>query len=116
VVTVAGSHLFLDADDIEWIEAAGKTSHLHLLRGGTKGVISVPESLKSLERRLDSRTFVRVHRSAMVNRRQIREVQPWFKGDHVVVLRRGGRIITGRTYRNAVLRLIAGQARPGSDG
>jgi two-component system LytT family response regulator len=108
VVSVDGSHLFLEADDIEWIEAGGKTSHLHLLRGSTKGVISVRESIGSLERRLDSRTFVRVHRSAIVNRRQIREVQPWFKGDHVIVLRRGGRIVTGRTYREAVLRLIAG--------
>jgi two-component system, LytTR family, response regulator len=116
VVTVDGRHLFLDADDVEWIEAERKTSHLHLTRGGTKGVISVRESIKSLERRLDPRTFVRVHRSAMVNRRQIREVQPWFKGDHVIVLRRGGRIVTGRTYRDAVLRLIAGHDGGGEDG
>jgi two-component system LytT family response regulator len=102
VVKSDGRHLFLQSDEIEWIEAVGKDLRLHL----GSNVLVVREPLNSLERRLDSTTFLRVHRSAIVNRRRIREVQPWFKGDFVLILRSGVRVMTGRTYRNAVARLL----------
>jgi two-component system LytT family response regulator len=102
VVKSDGRHLFLQSDEIEWIEAVGKDLRVHL----GSNVLVVREPLNSLERRLDPTTFLRVHRSAIVNRRRIREVQPWFKGDFVLILRSGARVMTGRTYRNAVGRLL----------
>jgi two-component system LytT family response regulator len=71
-------------------------------------MVEVRESLTSLERRLDPIRFVRVHRSAIVNRAYIREVQPWFTGEYVVLMRDGSRIVTGRSHREAVRRLIGG--------
>jgi len=62
--------------------------------------------MSSLERRLDPAQFLRVHRSAIVNRAHIREMQPWFKGDYVLIMRTGARIVSGETYRDAVRRLI----------
>jgi two-component system LytT family response regulator len=85
----------------------GKDARVHLAMPAGAAPLVTRESMNSLEARLDPATFLRVHRSAIVNRRHIRELQPWFKGDYVVILRRGARVTTGRTYRDAVRRLIA---------
>jgi len=102
VVKVDGSHLFLRPDEIDWLEASGKDVHLHL----ASSKLVVRESMSSIESRLDPRTFVRVHRSAIVNRTRIREMQPWFKGDYLLILRSGAKVVSGRTYRDAVQRLL----------
>jgi len=104
VVKVDGRHVFLDADEIEWVEAVRKDARLHL---GAKSLV-VRESMTSLERRLDPSRFLRVHRSAIVNRAHIREMQPWFKGDYVLIMRSGARIVSGQTYRESARRLLAG--------
>jgi two-component system LytT family response regulator len=104
VVKVDGRHIFLDADEIDWIEADGKDLSIH----AGKSVLRVRESMSSLEGRLPGTRFLRVHRSAMVNRSRVREMQPWFGGDHVLILRDGTRVITGRTYREAVQELTRG--------
>ena len=31
--------------------------------------------------------FIRIHRSTIVNIERIKELQPWFHGDYVVILR-----------------------------
>lgn len=102
VVKTDGRHLFLDAGEIEWIEAVGKDVRVHL---GATAVI-VRESMNGLCGRLDAHRFVRVHRSAIVNRSHIREMQNWFKGNYVLITRSGARIVSGRTYRAEVRRLI----------
>lgn len=102
VVKVDGRHVFLDANEVEWVEAVRKDARLHL---GAKTLV-VRESMTSLERRLDPSRFLRVHRSAIVNRAHIREMQPWFKGDYVLIMRSGARIVSGQTYREATKRLI----------
>jgi two-component system LytT family response regulator len=103
VVRAGGSHLFLDPGEIEWAEAVRKETRLHL---GTKSLL-VNEPLHRLEARLDPNRFIRVHRSAIVNRSHIREMQPWFKGDFVLIMKTGARIVTGRTYRESVRRLMS---------
>jgi len=102
VVKVDGRHLFLRADDIEWIEASGKDVSVHMAASS----LVVRETMTNLEARLDRSRFVRVHRSAIVNRTHVREAQPWFKGDYVLILRSGARVVSGRTYRGAVERLL----------
>jgi len=102
VVKSDGRHLFLDAGEIEWLEVVGKETRVHV---GTS-VVAVRESLNTLVERLDPGRFVRVHRSAVVNRSHIREMQPWFKGDYVLIMRSGARVVSGRTYRDQVRRLI----------
>lgn len=102
VVKVDGRHVFLDAADVSWIEAADKEVRVHV--GGA--TLSVREAMNSIEQRLDASRFVRVHRSAIVNRAHVREIQPWFKGDYVIILRDGTRVVTGPSYRAAVQQLI----------
>jgi two-component system LytT family response regulator len=107
VLKADGRHLFLEPDEIEWIEAVGKEVRVH----GRRGAIDVRETMSSVEARLDPAIFLRVQRSAIVNRRHIAEVQPWVKGDYVLILRRGTRIYSGRTYRSVVQRLVERVAR-----
>lgn len=102
VVKVDGRHVFLDAADVSWIEAADKEVRVHV--GGA--TVCVREAMNSIEQRLDASRFVRVHRSAIVNRAHVREIQPWFKGDYVIILRDGTRVVTGPSYRAAVQHLI----------
>ena len=48
--------------------------------------------MASLEGRLDPARFVRVSRSSIVNATRVRELQPMFNGDFVVVLRDGAMV------------------------
>ena len=106
VVKVDGRHIFLDPDEVDWIEVDGK--HLKLHAG--KSVLHVREPMASLSRRLPPQ-FLRVHRSAVINRSRLREMQPWFQGEYLLILRDGTRIVTGRRFRESVQTLVQhGQA------
>ncbi|HEY3933342.1 MAG TPA: LytTR family DNA-binding domain-containing protein [Gemmatimonadales bacterium] len=90
-------------DDIERVEADRDVSHFHL-RGGT--ILLARESLTSVEQRLPQLSFLRVHRSHIVNVARVREVQPWFQGESVLLLEDGSKIVTGRTYRDKIRVLL----------
>ena len=53
-----------------------------------------------MEARLDPHRFVRIHRSRIVNTERIKELQPWFNGEYVVLLRNGTRLTLSRGYRD----------------
>jgi len=53
----------------------------------------------SIALQLDSRSFIRIHRRYIVNVDRIVEVQPWFAGDAIIVLRNGAKLRLSRTYR-----------------
>ena len=71
--------------DVAWAEAKGP----HVLLHTRQGVFEIRETLARLEASLDARRFVRIHRSFIVNLSQIKELQPWFGGDAVLVLHGG---------------------------
>src|SRR5262249_20123948 len=76
-VRSGGKVMFVSTADIDWIEAADNYACLHC-----QGVTHVlRQTLNSLEARLDRRTFLRIHRSTIVNADRITELQPWFRGD-----------------------------------
>jgi two-component system LytT family response regulator len=95
VVKSGGRVFFLRTDDIEWIEAAGNYVRLHL--GEDSHLFR--ETMNNMEVRLDGRRFVRIHRSRIVNTDRIKELQPWFNGEYVVVLNNGTRLTLSRGYR-----------------
>lgn len=90
-----GRIYFLRTKDIDWIEAAGNYLRLH---AGT-ATHSLRETMNNLEARLDSDHFWRIHRSTIVNVDRIRELQPLFHGDYVVILNNGTELTLSRTYR-----------------
>jgi two-component system LytT family response regulator len=97
-VKVNGKVLFLDPDEIYWIQARDDLARIHL----AEVAYDVREPLTRLEARLPHNRFLRVHRSTIVNTAQVREAQPFDQGDQLLILRNGKRITTGRSYRKAV--------------
>ena len=95
VVRQRGAMLLLPSADIDWIEANDKFVRLHV----GSNVYEMRERLSHLEKQLDSRQFVRIHRSTIVNLQRIRELQPAFHGDLCVVLLDGTSLTLSRTYR-----------------
>src|SRR6185295_6690218 len=87
---------FVRIEDIDWIEAAGNYLRLHV----GKAEHLLRESLTALEKKLDPGRFVRIHRSTIVNLERIRELQPAFHGDYVIVLRDGTELALSRTCRD----------------
>ena len=89
-------------DSVDWIEAADNYVHLHC--GSARHVLG--ETLTSLERRLDPRRFLRIHRSRMVNRSRVVAVHVLLGGAYELELRDGTRLTSGRNYRDAVQKLL----------
>lgn len=91
-----GKVVVLSMRDIEFVQAAAK--HVRIYAGGR--CFSFRQPLSQLEDRLDPSSFVRVHRSTLVNVEHIAEMHPLFHGDYELVLRRGTRLTLSRRYRD----------------
>jgi two-component system LytT family response regulator len=96
LVKADGRTVFVRLAEIEWIDAAHNHAVLHVGERSYK----LREPLSSLETRLNPSRFVRVHRSTIVNIDYVAEMQPWFGGDSVLIMRRGQRLRVGRHYRD----------------
>ena len=102
VFSTGGVDLIVAPDEIEWIEAEDYYAAVHAL--GRRHLIR--ESLASLELRLDQSLFVRVHRSAIVNLAQVREVRAAASGEPAIVLRDGSSLPVSRRRREAVIAAV----------
>lgn len=97
-----GRSFFVRTADVEWIEAARNYVRLH--NGGRTHLVRT--TLNALESRLDRERFRRVGRSAIVNLDRVREIQPWFHGDAIVILESGARVTLSRRYRHNLLGVL----------
>ncbi|HKG93685.1 MAG TPA: LytTR family DNA-binding domain-containing protein [Gemmatimonadaceae bacterium] len=70
------------AEEVDWVEGASYYARLHA--AGRSYLLR--ETLASLERRLDPRRVVRVHRSAIVNVDRVRELRRSDGGEPVLML------------------------------
>ncbi|HXO85813.1 MAG TPA: response regulator [Gemmatimonadales bacterium] len=93
---------FLRPSEIDWIEADGKHAVLH---AGRETHV-VRHTLTRLEQRLAPHGFVRVHRSAIVNVDRIKELEPWFHGEYVVILKDGTKLTSSAAHSQALHRII----------
>ena len=92
----------VEVDTIEHIEAAG--DYMCIYTGDNSLILR--ETMKDLERRLDPRTFQRVHRSTIVNLDQVRQVKPHTNGECFLVLGSGAEVKVSRSYRDVVARFV----------
>jgi two-component system LytT family response regulator len=95
VVKSRGQTLFLDASDVDWIEAANYYACLHI--GSITHILR--RSLQALEQELDDRTFVRIHRSIIVNCDKVRGLELQSSGEYEVVLHSQVRLQLSRRFR-----------------
>jgi two-component system LytT family response regulator len=65
----------------------------------------IRDTIKNLESRLDADTFVRIHRSTIVNVDHVREIRPWYTGEYIVVMSDGHELTLSRGYRANLPRL-----------
>ena len=100
-----GRFVFVKVQELDWIEAQGNYLNLHsngashLLRG----------NMSDMEAKLDPASFMRIHRSTIVNLERIREIQPWFKGHHLVVMKNGQQLKLSRYQRDKLRALLGKQ-------
>jgi two-component system LytT family response regulator len=97
-----GKTVFVDVKEVDWIEAAENYVQLHCGKAGH--LLHVP--MNTLEKSLDPETFLRVHRSIIVNLGRVKELQPGVHGEYVITLENGIRLRSGRTYHEKLKALI----------
>jgi two-component system, LytTR family, response regulator len=107
IVPTATGDLVLDAGEIDWIGADDYYAAVYAR--GRRHLIR--ESLSSFEARLDPVSFVRVHRSAIVNLDRVRELRAEPSGESVVVLRDGTRVPVSRRRREQVSEALRSSVR-----
>lgn len=90
--------VFLPVSNILWVEAAGNYVELHTGQGAA---VLHRASLAQMERSLAG--FVRIHRSRLVNRTAVGEVETKSSGDFAVRLGSGQTLLGSRRFRAALL-------------
>jgi two-component system LytT family response regulator len=102
VVKTPGQVLFLNAADVDWIEAAGYYACLHV--GSSTHILRRP--LLELERDLGEEQFVRIHRSIIVNLDRVSGLELQETGEYEVVLKSKVRLRLSRRYRKRLQDLL----------
>ena len=97
-VKLDGRVFFVRVDEVDFMESAANYVKLHV--GGEVHLIR--ERLGDLASRLDPSRFARIHRSTIVNLDKIKEIQPWFSGDALVILRGGQKLRLSRMFRSSL--------------
>lgn len=109
VVKSRGRVIFLKVAEVDWFEAAGNYITLHAGRDDHL----VRDTMNALEPRLDPDQFVRIHRGTIVNLDRIKEIQPWFRGEQLLVLLDGRELRVGRGYRDRIRHFLENRVRGG---
>ena len=102
VVRKLNREYIIAVTDVDRVEADGNYVNVYS-QGNT---YPRRESLAALEKKLDARRFVRVHRGHLVNVDRIREIQPWDHGDYRIVLQDGTCVNLSRRYRARLQHLL----------
>ena len=95
LVKSSGRYFFLKAEDIDWIESSGNYVRIH--SGGKNYLIR--ETMKNMEKKLDSDTFFRIHRSTIINVEKVKELEQWFHGDYQVIMYDDQKLTMSRNYK-----------------
>jgi two-component system LytT family response regulator len=102
VIKAGGRVIFLDFEEIDWVGAAANYVKLNV---GKQSYL-LRDGISHISEKLDSRQFVRIHRSTIVNVSKIKELQPVNSGEYIVVLKDGKELSCSRGYRAGLQRLI----------
>jgi two-component system, LytTR family, response regulator len=89
---------FIALELVSWIEAYDYYVKVH----ADGKFYLVRETMKSMEARLPAPAFLRVHKSAIVNKRFLRSIEPLGNNDHEIILNEGTRVKASRSYANAL--------------
>jgi two-component system LytT family response regulator len=96
-----GKTTWVKEEDIQWIDAAGDYMCVHAL--GETHILR--RTMKQLESELQSGFLQRIHRSTIVNIRQIKEMQSHINGEYFLTLNGGHTVKLSRTYKDKLRHL-----------
>ncbi|GAB3917441.1 LytR/AlgR family response regulator transcription factor [Larkinella terrae] len=96
LVKETGRMSLVNTDDIRYLDADGNYITLHT----SQKPYLIYDSLTHLEARLDPATFVRIHRSHIVNLDYVAEIETHFNGEYIVRLTTGQQLKWSRSYRD----------------
>jgi two-component system LytT family response regulator len=94
----AGKISFVSVEDILYLQAAENYVQLHLRN--SRHLLHVP--IATLEASLDPELFLRIHRSLIVNVKQVQELETGPHGEYIVVLKGGARLQSSRSYHDKI--------------
>ena len=98
-----GRILFLPITEIRWI--AAEENYVRICTGTESHLLR--ETMTGIESKLDSQMFMRVHRSAIVNLKYVKEVRRETSGDFSVLLSNGQKVAMSRSHHSNIDSLIA---------
>ncbi|MGZ7041201.1 MAG: LytR/AlgR family response regulator transcription factor [Thermoanaerobaculia bacterium] len=93
---------FVNTADVHWFEASANYVRLHVQ--GREHVVRT--TMYRLETELDPAMFIRIHRSIIINVAHIAEIQPFFGGGYVALLKSGARVTVQRQYRSRLMQAL----------
>jgi two-component system LytT family response regulator len=97
VLKEVGKIKLIDQQDIKYIAGAGNYVEIHLLNDKT---LVQRETLASIEKKLDSALFSRIHKSTIIRNELVIELRPTQKGDYIVKLRSGEEVMLSRRNKD----------------
>jgi two-component system LytT family response regulator len=103
-VKTDGRVILVKFEDIDWLEADDNYVKIHV---GAECHM-VRDTMSAMEQKLTGKQFVRVSRSTIVNLDRIKELQPLFHGEYVIILRTGARLNLTRGYKDKLRFLLPG--------
>lgn len=95
---------FIEVKDILFFEAAG--DYVKAVTKTAEKIISY--TMTQLEGELSPELFQRVHRSHIVNVKEIREFEPHFNGEYVLNVSNGAKLKMSRNYKENLSRIFKG--------
>jgi len=98
----AGKTVFVAIEDVDWMKAAENYVEVHVGRA----TYLLHATMNTLEKSLNPETFIRIHRSVIVNLDRVKDMQSDAHGEFVITLRDGVRLQSGRTYSGRLRALI----------
>lgn len=98
LVKMLGREFLVEADRIEWVQAAGNYANLHV--GDREYPLRI--TLSALAGQLNPDVFRQVHRSYIVNLHQVASIEPLDTGDARIHMRKGQVIPCSRRHRDAL--------------
>lgn len=102
LLKIRGRVLLVPVSQICWIGA--EENYVRICTGNETHLLR--ETMTSMEKRLDPRQFLRVHRSTIVNLRYVKELPGKSRGECMVQLLNGQKLPMSRSYRARVGQLL----------
>jgi two-component system LytT family response regulator len=102
-VRSAGKTRFVHLEDVLWIQGAENYVQLHTATSRHL----VHATIHSMLERLDPEVFVRIHRSAIVNVRHVKQIETAEQGDYLLTLDNGCCIQSSRSYNEIIKRWVS---------